>query len=279
MIYLYIFIALTVVLLAIELYRSNKIIYRKRYQVRSYKVPPAFEGFKIAQVSDFHNEDWGGKLEAILEDEKPNVIFITGDLLDSRRTDLERAKKFLSNIRWIAPVYYVTGNHESRRAEFKPLKDHALKIGINFMDDRSALIERGGKIINILGLQDPDFEFKGIKFDRVKYVTDRIGKMNFNKEAFTILLSHRPELFKGYVASGVDLAFSGHAHGGQVRLPLIGGLFAPHQLFFPRYSKGMYSESATTMIVSAGVGKSEFPVRANNPFELVLVELRTTDTK
>jgi predicted MPP superfamily phosphohydrolase len=93
------------------------------------------------------------------------------------------------------------------------------------------------------------------------------------RNGFTILLSHRPELFDAYADYPINLVLTGHAHGGQFRLPFVGGVVAPHQGFFPKYDKGIYRREGTNMVVSCGLGNSAFPVRFNNPSELVVVEL------
>jgi predicted MPP superfamily phosphohydrolase len=99
-----------------------------------------------------------------------------------------------------------------------------------------------------------------------------------SEEEFTLLLSHRPEMFDTYVEKDVDLVFSGHAHGGQFRIPFVGGVFAPNQGLFPKYDSGIYSEGNTTMVVSRGIGNSAFPFRINNRPEVILVELDTENT-
>jgi hypothetical protein len=93
--------------------------------------------------------------------------------------------------------------------------------------------------------------------------------------AYTVLLSHRPELFDAYAANGIDLALCGHAHGGQIRLPLIGGLFVPNQGLSPKYSEGVHEKGQTKMAVSRGLGNSIAPVRINNRPELVVITLST----
>lgn len=131
-------------------------------------------------------------------------------------------------------------------------------------------LECNGDTLTFIGLSDPNFTSRS---DVSSMVETKLNALSLDDSCYTILLSHRPELFDAYVSSGIDLIFSGHAHGGQFRLPLIGGLIAPNQGFFPKYDAGLYSEGKTNMVVSRGIGNSIIPLRFNNRPEVVLVEL------
>ena len=110
-------------------------------------------------------------------------------------------------------------------------------------------------------------------------VSTKLNTLMEQETAYAILLSHRPELFETYAACGVDLVLSGHAHGGQFRLPFIGGLIAPNQGLFPKYDAGLFTDGNTNMIVSRGIGNSIIPIRFNNRPEIVLLELRAANGK
>ena len=127
--------------------------------------------------------------------------------------------------------------------------------------------------ITLMGISDPSFATDYLLGDSRAVAARAIKDLQNETDGYTVLLSHRPELFDTYVSAGVDLVFSGHAHGGQFRIPFIGGLIAPNQGFFPEYDAGQFHRENTTMIVSRGVGNSILPVRINNPPELVVVEL------
>ena len=132
------------------------------------------------------------------------------------------------------------------------------------------LIEKGESVIQLIGVDDPDY--KAVK-NSTEYMNNRLEKY-CNNQHFKILLSHRPELFEVYAENNMNVIFSGHAHGGQVRLPFIGGVIAPHQGLFPTYDAGLYyATDDTTMVVSRGLGDSIIPLRINNPPELVVVTL------
>lgn len=244
-------------------------------EIKNNKIPTEFDGFKIAHVSDLHNHQWEGKLIGKIKKEKPDIIAITGDLVDSSKTDFDIALQFIEEANEIAPIYYVTGNHEAWLEDYSSLKGKLEKANVDMMDDKSSFIQKGNNKIQILGIQDPDFvEHMGsanIQGEIVGIKTSGI----LNKDYFNIVLSHRPEHFKQYVNVGTDLVLTGHAHGGQVRLPFFGGLVAPNQGFFPEYTAGLYNEKNTDMVVSRGLGNSIIPVRINNTPELVIIGLKT----
>lgn len=244
-------------------------------EIENKKIPSGFDDFKIAQVSDLHNYQWSEKLIRKIKMESPDIIAITGDLVDSSKTDFDVALQFIQDANKIAPIYYVTGNHEAWLEDYSVLKEQLEKLNVNMMDDRSLFIEKDSNKIQILGVQDPDFVERmnsgNIQGEIVRIKTSEI----LNKDYFNIVLSHRPEHFEEYVKVGADLVLTGHAHGGQVRIPFFGGLVAPNQGFFPEYTEGIYNEKNTDMIVSRGLGNSIIPIRINNTPELVIIKLKT----
>ena len=108
-------------------------------------------------------------------------------------------------------------------------------------------------------------------------VRTKLNNLADTESSYIILLSHRPELFESYVSCNIDLVLSGHAHGGQFRLPFIGGLIAPDQGIFPKYDAGLFTNGSTNMIVSRGLGNSIIPIRFNNRPEVIVIELLNTD--
>ena len=242
------------------------------------RIPAAFSGFRIAQVSDLHNAEFGENNEELLKllsESGPDIIVITGDLIDAQRTDVGIAIRFAQESVRIAPTYYVTGNHEAASPQYDALKAGLEAAGVTVLEDETVYLERGGETMALIGLADPDFTVKGDLFGEVPaMVSTKLRKLIDDESGYTILLSHRPELFETYAACGVDLVLSGHAHGGQFRLPFIGGLVAPNQGLFPKYDAGLYLNGSTNMVVSRGIGNSIIPFRFNNRPEIVLVELR-----
>ena len=235
--------------------------------------PEAFSGFKIAQISDLHNAEFGTdnqKLIDILKSEAPDAIVITGDLIDARRTNTEIAESFARRCMEIADCYYVPGNHEARLGDtYDAFESALIADGVNVLRNGSVRIRKEMDAIRIVGVDDPAFA----------KASDAITNLDAALEAlssddFTILLAHRPELIDEYSKWGIDLVLSGHAHGGQIRLPGIGGLYAPGQGFFPKYTSGNYTVGDTEMIVSRGIGNSAFPLRVNDRPEVVIVTLK-----
>ena len=241
-------------------------------------IPSEFSGFRIAQISDLHNAEFGEENSLLLNslsESKPDMIAITGDLVDAQYTNIDVALSFAEKAVQIAPVYYVTGNHEASLSQYSELKTGLEAAGVIVLEDKAIQLEHNGGIVTLMGLSDPDFTIKSNIFDEVPaMISTKLNDLMENKVGYTILLSHRPELFDTYVSCGVDLVLSGHAHGGQFRLPLIGGLVAPNQGFFPKYDAGLYTNGGTNMVVSRGLGNSIIPLRFNNRPEIVLVELK-----
>lgn len=245
--------------------------------VSSNRIPAAFNGFRIAQVSDLHNAVFGennAELLQILSECKPNIIVVTGDLVDAEHTDIDVALDFAKEAAQIAGTYYVTGNHEGSLSQYDELKTGLESMGVVVLEDASMQLEYNGEKVTLIGLSDPSFTPKGNMLREVPAMVDtKLRGLIGDKDDYTILLSHRPELFETYVNCGVDLVLSGHAHGGQFRLPFIGGLVAPNQGLFPKYDAGLYTKGDTNMIVCRGLGNSIIPIRFNNRPEIVLLEL------
>lgn len=258
---------------------GNTALEVNEYEIVSDRIPEAFSGFRIAQVSDLHNAEFGEgneKLIELLSQTDPDMIVITGDLIDSRHTDIEIALEFARQAIKLAPVYYVSGNHEARVHEYEDLKMGLAEAGVIVLEDQKVQITREGESIIIMGIDDPSFQEDYLFGDAASVTSSALSELQNESDRYTVLLAHRPELFETYVEAGVDLVFSGHAHGGQFRLPFVGGLVAPNQGFFPEYDAGLFSEGSTTMIVSRGVGNSIIPIRFNNRPEIVLVDLLPT---
>ncbi|MBE6584874.1 MAG: metallophosphoesterase [Ruminococcaceae bacterium] len=253
------------------------------FSVQNSEIPEAFDGFRIAQISDLHNAEFGKEnadLVAHLERVEPDIIVLTGDIIDSRRTDISVAIDLAPKLVAIAPTYYVTGNHEGRLdgEEYKELTDGFRTAGVIVLENEAVTVTRGTDSIVIVGVEDPrrdegwtEDDEKTVRFERMeKKLTDLSDKY---KNSYSVLLSHRPDMLEVYAESGVDLVFSGHMHGGQFRVPFLGGLYAPSHGFFPEYDAGLYELGSTDMIVSRGLGNSLFPFRINNRPEIVVVEL------
>ena len=270
-------ITILLLVLAIWTIWGNTALMVNTITIASSRIPPAFSGFRIAQVSDLHNAEFGkdnSELLQMLSKTMPDIIVITGDLVDAQHTDMDIALNFVNEAAQIAPIYYVTGNHEASLPQYDKLRTGLEKIGAAVLEDKAIQVRHNGEKITLIGLSDPDFTIKGDMFGEVPVMANtKLKTLADPENSYTVLLSHRPELFETYVDCNVDLVFSGHAHGGQFRLPYIGGLIAPNQGLFPKYDAGLYTDGTTNMVVSRGIGNSIIPFRFNNRPEIILVEL------
>lgn len=252
------------------LYFENKCLTVSEYIAESMKISDENDGLCIVQVSDLQNTEFGHKNKRLIHKIKslePDIIVVTGDIVDCHRTDVYSALDFAKEISKICKVYYVCGNHEGVLGNYKRLCGDLRENGIIVLNNESVYFDKE-KNIRITGMTDPYFGF-------VKDIPSMLRKKaKEDKTAFNILLSHRPELFKTYAKSGFDIAFCGHAHGGQIRLPFIGGLFSPHQGLFPKYTSGVHQKGSFKMVISRGLGNSVFPFRIFNRPEIVKVVLK-----
>ncbi|MDR1736512.1 MAG: metallophosphoesterase, partial [Oscillospiraceae bacterium] len=230
---------LTVWLLA-DLYISNFVPAATRREIRLARLPEAFSGFRVAHLSDLHATSFGkdnAALISLLEGENPDIIVITGDLIDrgdfgERPGQLDWAEKTVSRLVQIAPVYYVTGNHEwgaeykaARKGDPRPiprLKEIIDRHGAVWLDNDYLVIRRGGDAIVLAGITDPNGPADQV--DPLPMLSDIRAEMN---EPFILALSHRYDRLDEYAQWGLDLVLTGHAHGGLVRLPFTDGLYGP----------------------------------------------------
>lgn len=263
-------------------------MYRKidvtKQEIVSGLLPEEFDGCRILHISDLHNCILGEKQQRLVrlsKQQKPDYIFLTGDMIDQYHEGMEHACAYIRGLVEIAPVFGVTGNHEweasKNREEFF---DFLQQVGVRLLRDEFVKLTRGNGTIQLGGIDDPY-----VFYEKINMIDDRAFAKDFlirlcalkkrKKKDFTILLSHRPEFIRYYAKSDIDLVFSGHAHGGQFRLPVLGNVLAPHQGLFPKYAEGLIKAGHTSMVVSRGLGDSRFPVRIGNNPELVVVTLRT----
>lgn len=251
---------------------ENNTISLTQYDINSDKVSNGNK-LTIVHVSDLHNKEFGKDNKRLLkkiESCEPDIIAVTGDIIDSYHTDVDVAITFMQKASEIAPCYFIPGNHERRMYDdYITFKESIQNSNVTILENETVEISHNGDTFNLIGLIDPNFVYENPEV----YISTQLSALKADSDNYTVLLSHRPELFETYVTSGVDLALSGHAHGGQFRIPFIGGLFAPHQGAFPKYDSGIFSDNNTDMIVSRGLGNSIFPFRLNNPPELITITI------
>lgn len=259
----------------------------------SADVPEEFSGYRIVQLTDIHSvrsEEQGQLIYDKTAEQQPDVICITGDLVDSRyyaehgvegeALTLDLLEKLLE----LAPVYFVYGNHEMillDHPEKNAFKVALEEMGVHIINNEvtTLQLENSGKEIYIAGIQDPSTLYKDPVYayydtnaERMEAMLDDVME-GIEEEEFLLLLSHRPEYLELYDQYEIDVCLSGHAHGGQFRLPFIGGVYAPGQGFLPKYTVGMYATEDLEMYVGTGIGNSLIPVRVFNPPEILTIEL------
>lgn len=225
------------------------------------------EPIKVVQLSDLHSKQFGKHQNHLVKQVKkldPDIITFTGDLVDSKAYDEQKSITLMEELVQIAPTYYVTGNHEFWSGKFPVLEEKLRQAGVYVLRNEQILVKVGKETINLIGVDDLTFLSNE---EELAEIVDSLS----HEEHFNLLLSHRPELLSLY--GKVDLVLTGHAHGGQVRLPFIGGIVAPDQGFIPKYTAGMYKKEDTIMIVNRGLGNSIIPQRIFNRPEIVEVVL------
>ena len=273
-----IFAVVVVLISAIVIWgiHDNSALSVTNYNIKSEKLPDNFNGYKIAVVSDLHNAKIGKnneKLLSMLQSTTPDIIAITGDMIDSRHTNIDTAIEFAKKALEIAPCYYVAGNHESRIENYDDFEKNLEKTGVNILNDKQIKLENEGQTISLLGVKDSTFQKGHQLYTAEEFISSKLDNFEIDSNEYNVLLAHRPEIFDVYAKHNIDLTLSGHTHGGQVRLPFVGCLAVPDQGFFPKYDSGKYSQDKSTMIISRGIGNSMVPLRINNPPEIVLVTL------
>ncbi len=255
-----ILIYITVIVLVIPfiIWGNNSIVVTE-YNKYSDKLSDAFDDFTIVHLSDLHGKNYKGRCVTLVSSLNPDVIVITGDLIDKNDKNLDDTEEFVERIVSLAKVYFVTGNHENLSSLYPSLLEIFNKYGVTVLNNEQQAIFIGSENITIYGYSDSEYDI----------YTDVV----LDKNDFNLVLCHKPYAPELFNTIGADLVLCGHAHGGQIRLPLIGGLIAPDQGLFPEYSEGMHDFSNTSVVISRGLGNSIFPIRLFNRPEIVVVTL------
>ena len=246
--------------------------------VREYFLasPQIKEPVTLVLISDLHNSRFGKNQKDIIgliKKQSPDCILITGDIVDDIEKT-ENAKAFLLGIKGICPVYYVTGNHEYWTRQISDIRDMVTQCGGVILSDTFEVVEVKGNRILVAGIEDPDKQlYEDAAYSQQKAMQTSFGGIA-KREEYKVLLAHRPERIGKYLPYGFDLIVSGHAHGGQVRIPfLLNGLYSPSQGLFPKLAGGQYNYDDTTLIVSRGTSFRWITPRVFNPPEVVVIRL------
>ncbi|MFF2886521.1 metallophosphoesterase [Paenibacillus sp. NPDC057967] len=276
--WLLIYLPAAIVLCIYFLYAQNNSIVVTTYKVASDKLPDGFDSYRIVQLSDLQSKEFGKEQRPLIrkvQKLEPDIIVVTGDLVDRNHYDGEASFRLMEGMAKIAPVYFARGNHEQGAEEYSSdLEERLLALGVHIMKNAHEDIPLGDGEFRLIGVDDPTYNHKGDgDADKMNaHLTEALADAD-GSDLFTVLLSHRTELFPVYAENGIDLSLTGHAHGGQIRVPFKGGVFAPGQGMWPAWTEGMHEIGDSAMIVNRGLGNSRFPLRLFNQPEIVLVEL------
>lgn len=261
--------AIMLVIGAMYIYKGSKTIDITTYQIKSEKIS---NGIRIALLTDLHSTeiDEGNKnLIQSIKDCKPDIICYSGDMINWSDTNYEVTLNLTRELVKIAPVYYGLGNHEYYKyvKKNRDFMDMFQKAGATMLNNTYETIEIKGNTIDIGCICEAPEQYE-------KYKPDIVNQMEQSKN-FKLLLAHTPELYMGTLNDkDINLALAGHAHGGQIRIPYIGGLYTPDQGFLPKLTTGMYEYDKTTLVISRGLGDHTFVPRINNNPELVIIDIR-----
>jgi predicted MPP superfamily phosphohydrolase len=236
----------------------------------------ADDDLTIVLITDLHSTIHKNNQQSLIDKIKqanPDLILMAGDIADDV-VPILGTQLLLEGIQGLAPIYYVTGNHEFWAEDIGQIRELFISYGVTILSANYVHQEIKGISLIIAGIEDPfKTRYEDASYNEEQAMADAFGAMN-NANDFTILLAHRPERIEHYLLYPFDLIVSGHAHGGQVRLPpLFNGLYAPHQGWFPKYAGGAYQHPSTTHVVSRGLSINPRLPRIFNPPELVVIKI------
>jgi hypothetical protein len=262
-------------IIAAALLASCSSIVIQTYSLESLKVAEN-TNIRIVLIADLHDTVYGKNQATLIEmtrDANPDLIILAGDIIDDRisRTGTQL---LLSGIYDIAPIYYVTGNHEYMSGNIQKIRDELTSFGVIILSDAYELIEVNGNEIVLAGIEDPyKKRFEAPDYDQIEAMEIAFRELD-DMPNYKILIAHRPELIEIYRRYSFDLVLSGHTHGGQVRIPnILNGLYVPHQGFFPKYGGGIYNHAGITHIISRGLSVMPLLPRILNPPEFVIINI------
>ncbi len=254
------------------------------YEVASVKIPKAFDGFRILQLSDLHNRRFNKnnkKIVKIIEKQKPDIIVMTGDMVSSNSVGFSNFFSLVEELDGKYPIYYIFGNHEQRLSVEKQaiIIGKLREYGVKVLNNQHEFITKDDENIEIFGLKQELIYYTNYLKSKKTYSYEQKDMENAIRKSdskkFNILLAHNPLYFETYEKWGADLVFSGHVHGGIIQIPFIGGFLSPERKLFPKYSGGEYEINDSKMIVSRGLGYTKINLRFFNNPEICVVELKS----
>ena len=262
------------VLLAGFAWYENRTIQTEVFRLRAPALPRAFSSLRVVQISDLHGEVFGEYSRSLIDAvraAKPDLIAITGDLADEF-TDFSMLRPLVSGLRAIAPAFYVTGNHEwvLSREKRQQVFDILDECGVVRLQNEYRVLKKDGETMVLAGVDDPNGPYDQ---KTPEHLVAEIRR-TCGEGAYILMLSHRNDQIEMWAQLGVDAVLCGHAHGGVVRLPVLGGVFGTRYDLFPAYTAGVYTQGKTQVLVSRGLGRSHrVPLRICNRPQLVVAIL------
>lgn len=271
----YILLLSLIMLLVIYLIADQYIIVTTNYSIKESKIN---NKITIAMISDLHNMNFGNNQVVVdkIRHSNPDIIVALGDIIDERHSDITPALTIMNNLPDIANTYYIIGNHDQKCSQYDKFLNSIQARGVQLLDDEITDITINNNKVSILGLT----QYSNGEFEDPEYTA--LIKNFCEKDAYKILLTHYPEYTNWffdhdkYYEYNFDLMLCGHTHGGVVKLPFIGGIYAPNQGCFPKYVYGKYyvdseNKNPYNMVITSGLGQDPRFFRVNNFPEIAVV--------
>ena len=255
--------------------KANQNVVVTNYEFKSEKIPESFYGTKFMVISDLHNADFSEQIVEHIKEQKPDYVLMTGDMVQLPDHSIENTLKIAGEVvQMNIPIYAVSGNHDRQCGKYDRIIDELWASDVYMLENGSVILEKDGDEILLAGIKDPRHDI--VTDEKKRVIRGNIEYELSKADAFSILLSHRADLYPDIKDTGVDLILSGHMHGGIIRLPFIGGIVGQNKekSLLPAYTYGEYKEGEATMIVSGGCDKNPKKRRFFNPPEVLVITLQ-----
>jgi len=278
-VWLVLWLIAVIIIVSINYYNRHLII--TNYKINDPRWPAALNSWRLVQLSDIHNQATEGpgnnQIIGSVQKLQPNIITITGDLFDGDRTNIPNNLQLVKELTSIAPVYMVLGNHEFANDDYIKLIQLVEEAGAQVMRNELVTINDPGAPITIIGLDDPaawgwPLSYKAQEQLTAKTLNKIMALPEFNSTSPRLILAHRPELWPQYLLADPLVILSGHTHGGQIRLPLIGAIYVPNQPLLAQYDEGIFTKANSYLIISRGLGNSFINCRFDNYPQIVTID-------
>jgi len=278
-VWLVLWLIAVIIIVSINYYNRHLII--TNYKINDPRWPAALNSWRLVQLSDIHNQATEGpgnnQIISSVQKLQPDIITITGDLFDGDRTNIPNNLQLVKELTSIAPVYMVLGNHEFANDDYIKLIQLVEEAGAQVMRNELVTINDPGAPITIIGLDDPaawgwPLSYKAQEQLTAKTLNKIMALPEFNSTSPRLILAHRPELWPQYLLADPLVILSGHTHGGQIRLPLIGAIYVPNQPLLAQYDEGIFTKANSYLIISRGLGNSFINCRFDNYPQIVTID-------